>query len=59
MGLMLSVRNLANYRWFLNWLKSDNVIKISVNEYKTQCSQYSISMTRKQAYIYFKKEYIN
>jgi len=57
---MLSVRkNLTNYRSFLNWLKSDNVIKISVNEYLSQCSQYSISMTRKQAYIYFKKEYIN
>lgn len=52
-------RDLTNYRHFLSWIKSDNCIKISHNEWLTQCSQYSIAMTRKQAYIYFKKEYIS
>lgn len=48
-----------NYKNFLWWLKSDNVIKVGANEYRTQCSQYSIGMNRKEAYIYFKREYGN
>jgi hypothetical protein len=50
-------RDLTNYHNFLWWIKSDNVIKVGANEYRTQCSQYSISMNRKEAYIYFKRNY--
>ena len=51
-------RNMDDFREFLKWLKSDNVIKTGLNEYRSQCSLYSIPMTRKQAYKYFKKEYL-
>jgi hypothetical protein len=50
-------RDLTNYHNFLWWLKSDNVIKTGPNEYRAQCNQYSIGMTRKEAYIYFKRNY--
>ena len=51
-------RNMDDFREFLKWLKSDNVIRTGLNEYRSQCSLYSIPMTRKQAYKYFKKEYL-
>jgi hypothetical protein len=47
----------SNYKNFLWWLKSDNVIKTGKNEYRAQCNQYIIGMTRKEAYIYFKRNY--
>lgn len=50
-------RDLTNYRNFLWWIKSDNVIMMGVNKIYSQCSQYSFVMTRKEAYIYFKKHY--
>jgi len=50
-------RDLTHYHNFLWWLKSDNVIKTGKNEYRAQCNQYSIGMTRKEAYIYFKRNY--
>jgi hypothetical protein len=49
---------MTNFREFLKWLKSDNVIRTGLNEYRSQCSLYSIAMTKKQAYAYFKKEYL-
>jgi hypothetical protein len=55
---MSKKRNMDNFRDFLEWLKSDNVIRTGSNEYRSQCSLYSIPMTRKQAYAYFKKEYL-
>jgi hypothetical protein len=51
-------RDMTNFREFLKWLKSDNVIRTGLNEYRSQCSLYSIAMTKKQAYAYFKKEYL-
>jgi len=50
-------RDLTNYKNFLWWIKSDNVIRADVDKYYSQCSQYSFVMTRKEAYIYFKKHY--
>jgi hypothetical protein len=50
-------RDLTNYKNFLWWIKSDNVIRTDVDKYYSQCSQYGWSMTRKEAYIYFKKHY--
>jgi len=49
---------MKNYKQFLKWLSSDNVIK-TTEGYKTQCSQYAKGFTRKELYVYFKKEYIN
>lgn len=46
------------YQQFLEWLHSDNVVK-TLEGYKTQCSQYGKAFSRKELYIYFKKEYIN
>jgi hypothetical protein len=50
---------MSTYHSFLEWLGSDNVIRMGRNDYRSQCSQYSIRMTKKEAYIYFKKEFIN
>jgi len=52
-------RDMSTYHSFLEWLGSDNVIRMGRNDYRSQCSQYSIRMTKKEAYIYFKKEFIN
>lgn len=51
-------RNLDTYHDFLDWIKSDNVIKTK-DGYRTQCNQYAIAMTKKELYVYFKKEYVN
>ena len=48
--------NLDTYRAFIDWKASDNVIKTKEG-YRTQCSQYSIAMNRKELYKYFKKEF--
>ena len=48
---------METYREFLAFKRSDNVIRTGKNEYKTQCSQYGKGFTRKELYIYFKKEY--
>lgn len=42
---------------FEKWLNSDNVVKSAEDEYKTQCSQYTIPMTLKELKKYFRKEY--
>ena len=52
-------RDMSTFNQFLDWINSDNVIKTGENEYKTQDSQYRIKLTRKQAYAYFKKEFIS
>jgi hypothetical protein len=50
------MRNTNKYKFFLDWLKSDNVIKTKEG-YRTQCSQYRIAMTKKELYVYFKHNY--
>ena len=52
----MEMRDTNLYKFFLHWMKSDNVIKTKEG-YRTQCSQYRIAMTRKELYKYFKKEY--
>ena len=52
-------RDMSTYHSFLEWLSSDNVIRMGRNDYRSQCSLYCIPMTKKEAYIYFKKEFIN
>lgn len=42
---------------FQDWLNSDNVIKTGENEYKTQCSQYTIPMTLLELKKYYLKEF--
>jgi len=56
---MKTKKDMSTYRSFLKWLGSDNVIKMGTNDYRSQCSLYSIPMTKKEAYRYFKKEFIN
>lgn len=51
-------RNLDTYHDFLEWMKSDNVINTKEG-YRTQCSQYTLAMTRKELYVYYKHEYVN
>lgn len=54
----MAKRDLSNYRNFIEWYKSDNVIK-TAEGFRTQCSQYAKAFNKKELYIYFKKEYIN
>jgi hypothetical protein len=42
---------------FKNWLKSDNVIKVNTDGYKTQCTLYVPTFNLKELKKYFKKEY--
>lgn len=42
---------------FVNWLKSDNVIKTGADSYKTQCTLYVPTFNIEQLKTYFKKEY--
>jgi hypothetical protein len=42
---------------FEAWLNSDNVVKTGPDEYRTQCSQYTLPMTLKKLKQYFQKEY--
>jgi hypothetical protein len=44
------------YKRFLKWLKSDNVIKTDKNQFRTQCSQYTILFTRKSLWEYYVRE---
>ena len=46
------------YKQFLKWIDSDNVIKMTEG-YRTQCTLYCKAFTRKELYVYFKKQYIN
>jgi len=51
------MRNLDTYKAFIGWKNSDNVIRTDKNEWRTQCSQYTLPMTKKELYKYFKKEF--
>lgn len=42
---------------FTNWLKSDNVVKVDMDKYKTQCTLYVPTFNLKELKAYFKKEY--
>ena len=42
---------------FHEWISSNNVIKLGIDQYTTQCSQYVWIMTRKELADYFYKEY--
>lgn len=44
---------------FLNWINSDNVIKLKEDKYSCQCIQYKKQFTLSQLYKYFIKEYID
>lgn len=51
---MASFRRNPEIRKFV---KSDNVVRFGKNDYRTQCSLYSIPMTLKELCRYIKKEY--
>ena len=53
----IKLENEKPYQRFIKWLGSDNIIKQN-NGYLTQCSQYGKLFTRKELYVYFKKNYI-
>ncbi|BAQ92987.1 hypothetical protein [uncultured Mediterranean phage uvMED] len=43
----------------LVWIDSDNVIQVSDNKYRTQCSQYKIEFNLQGLCEYYIKEYEN
>jgi hypothetical protein len=44
---------------FKDWLKSDNVIRVAVDRYQTQCTQYKKVFTKMELKAYYKLEYKN
>jgi len=43
----------------IDWINSDNVVKIDIDQYVTQCTQYNRKFTYNELDSYFIKEYIN
>jgi hypothetical protein len=47
-----------NNKDFIDWINSDNVVKLDENTYVTQCNLYRIKFDIDSLFAYFKKEYL-
>lgn len=48
---------MVNINTFNSWLKSDNVVKVSDDVYRTQCTLYRKRFTLAELKAYYKREY--